>query len=145
MLIDLDEMGNKPIDKPVGKQAIDTKPINEQAVQMKKQIISLTKKHRSCAYLTNTLNFRCGQCNSIHRESYYNLLVSGDFKLQNPVNTLTTYIREGEYEEDVTVTPIIAKKVCTGCNSEMVLNFPVSLEYLLVILQSRPPNSNLYG
>lgn len=145
MLIDIDGMNNNPTNKTVAEQVIDTQPVNEQSVQMKNQIISLTKRRKDCAFLTNTLTFRCRQCNSRHKESYYNILISGNFQLQSPVNTITTYIREGEYEEDVTVTPIVAKNVCTECNSEMALEFPVSLEYLLVILQSRPPDSNLYG
>ena len=144
MLIDMDGMNNNPTNKTVGEQVLGEQGINEQVVQMRNQIISLTKQRKNCVFLTNTLTFRCSQCNSRHKESYYNILVNGNFQLQNPVNTITTYIREGELEEDVTVTPIVAKKVCTECNNETVLEFPVSLEYLLVILQSRPPDSSLY-
>lgn len=129
---------------PIG-EIIDAPAINEQVAQLKKQIISFTKRRRNCTFLTNTLMFRCDQCNKKYKVSYYDLLVNGNFELQSSVHTLTTYAREAEYEEDVTVTPILAKKLCTECDTKLMRDFPVSLEYLLVILQSRPPYSGLYG
>ena len=145
MLLNINEINNDPPKKTACKQACGVQETNAEAVSMNKHIVSLTKQHKNCAYLTNTLVFRCNQCNSKHKESYYDILVNGNFILQNPVNTITTYIREGEYEEDVTVTPIVANKVCIECNNKMIFEFPISLEYLLVILQSHPPDPSLYG
>lgn len=133
------------ISEIIDVKAIDKSAINDQVGQIKKQIISFTKRRRNYAFLTNTLTFRCDKCNKKYRVSYYDLLVNGNFELQSPVHTLTTYVREAEYEEDVTVTPIVAKRLCTGCDTELMRDFPVSLEYLLVILQSKPPDAGIYG
>ena len=145
MLENMDEPDIDPISEIIGVKTIDEPAINEQVTQIKNQIISFTKRRRNCVFLKNTITFRCDQCNKRYRVSYYDILVNGNFKLQSPVHTLTTYVREAEYEEDVTVTPIVANKLCTECNTELMQDFPVSLEYLLVILQSRPPDSGIYA
>lgn len=131
----VNETDNKPGNKSANRSIAD---------QMAGQIMSLTMRHKGDVYLANTIKFHCEQCNRRYMVSYYNILANGNFELKNPVHTLTTYVREAEYEEDVTVTPIVAKKVCTECNNEMIVEFPVSLEYLLVILQAKPPDSSLY-
>ncbi len=104
----------------------------------------LTKKHKK-GFLANRVALKCESCGQTEETAYYELLKDQQFEVLEPANVPNPYIMDGIYEEDVPATPIMFKRQCPNCGSEMEAFSPVPMEYILTILQSAQPDDIMYG
>lgn len=111
---------------------------------MKDSIISLSQKNRNNKFLKNKIELRC-KCGFSEKLTYYDFLAGGEFNIGKPSSILSPFISESVYDETITVTPIILSKKCPACGKELTAVFPLSLEELIPILQSQPPDPHMYG
>ncbi len=111
---------------------------------MKDTIIELSKKNRDNRFLKNKVELRC-KCGFFEKLTYYDFLASGEFEIGQVTPVLSPFISETIYDETVNVTPIRLSKKCPTCGEEMMAVFPLSIENLIPILQSKPPDPQMYG
>lgn len=111
---------------------------------MKDLIASLSRKNRSNKFLKNKIELRC-KCSYSLKLTYYDFLAGGEFDIGEATHTLSPFISEYVYEETITVTPLFLSKKCPVCGEEIKAVFPLSLEELISILQSQPPDFQMYG
>ncbi|VVB90573.1 Uncharacterised protein [uncultured archaeon] len=111
---------------------------------MKEKLISLSQQNKNNRFLKNKIELRCkcGYCESI---TYYDYLTSGEFNIGEPTTTISPFISEAVYDETISVTPLSSSKKCPACGKEIIAVFPLSLEELIPLLQSRPPDPHMYG
>lgn len=106
-----------------------------------KELISKTKK---TGFLANEISFTCPKCQHKENSTYFMLLKSQHFEILEPTTVLNTVIREFTIEEEISATPVRFILRCPKCGSQMEAFSPVSLEYLLIILQSGPADDMMY-
>lgn len=111
---------------------------------MKETLISLLQKNKNNNFLKNKIEFRC-RCGYSEKLTYYDFLIGGEFKIGQPTPTISPFISETIYDETINVTPLYLTKKCPVCGEEMTAVFPLSLENLIPILQSQPPDPQMYG
>lgn len=111
---------------------------------MKEILISLSKKNRHNRYLKNKLELRC-KCGFFENITYFDLLTGGEFNIGQPVATISPFISESVYDETINVTPLYFSIKCPECSEEISVVFPLSLENLISMLQSQPPDPLMYG
>jgi hypothetical protein len=111
---------------------------------MKEILISLSKKNTHNRYLKNKLEIRC-KCGYFQEITYFDLLTTGEFNIGQPVATISPFISESIYDETINVTPLHFSIKCPVCDEEISVVFPLSLENLISMLQSQPPDPLMYG
>ncbi len=111
---------------------------------MKEILISLSQKNRNNNFLKNKIEIQC-KCGYSEKLSYYDFLIGGEFSIGQPMSTISPFISETIYDETIQVTPLYLSKKCPLCDGEITAVFPLSLENLITILQSRPPDPQMYG
>lgn len=111
---------------------------------MKETIISLSQKNRNNRFLKNKLELRC-KCGFSEKLTYYDFLAGGEFNIGQPSSIISPFISEYIYDETVNVTPLQLSKKCPACGEEITAVFPLSMEDLISILQSQPPDPQMYG
>ncbi len=111
---------------------------------MKDTIIELSKKNRDNKFLKNKVELRC-KCGFSEKLTYYDFLAGGEFEIGQPAPVLSPFISETIYDETVNVTPILLSKKCPACGEDISAIFPLSVENLIPILQSKPPDPQMYG
>lgn len=111
---------------------------------MKDTIISLSQKNRNNKFLKNKIEIRC-KCGYSENITYYDFLAGGEFNFGQPVPVLSPFISESVYDETINVTPLQLAKKCPSCGGEIIAVFPLSLENLIPMLQSQPPDPQMYG
>ncbi|MFZ2410084.1 MAG: hypothetical protein WAW23_00790 [Candidatus Methanoperedens sp.] len=111
---------------------------------MKDSIISLLPKNRNNKFLKNKIELRC-KCGFSEKLTYYDFLVGGEFNIGQPSSILSPFISESVYDETIIVTPLNFSKKCPACGKDLTAVFPLSLEELMPILQSQPPDPHMYG
>lgn len=111
---------------------------------MKDTIISLSQKNRNNKFLKNKLELRC-KCGFSEKLTYYDFLAGGEFNIGQPSSIVSPFISESIYDETINVTPLQLSKKCPACGEEMTAVFPLSLEELIPILKSQPPDPQMYG
>ncbi len=111
---------------------------------MKDTIIELSKKNRDNKFLKNKVELRC-KCGFSEKLTYHDFLAGGEFEIGQPTPVLSPFISETIYDETVNVTPIRLSKKCPACGEEISVIFPLSVENLIPILQSKPPDPQMYG
>lgn len=111
---------------------------------MKELVISLSHKNRNNKFLKNKIELRC-KCGFSEKLTYYDFLAGGEFSIGQPSSILSPFISESVYDETITVTPVSVSKKCPACGELITAVFPLSLEELIPILQSQPPDPHMYG
>ncbi|MBU4492510.1 MAG: hypothetical protein KKD69_08625 [Euryarchaeota archaeon] len=111
---------------------------------MKDTISSLSQKNRNNKFLKNKIELRC-KCGYSEKLTYYDFLAAGEFNIGQTTPTLSPFISEAIYDETINVTPLLLSKKCPVCGEEMTAVFPLSIEDLIPILQSHPPDPQMYG
>ncbi|NJD77126.1 MAG: hypothetical protein FIB08_08555 [Candidatus Methanoperedens sp.] len=111
---------------------------------MKEILVSLLQKNRKNNFLKNKVEFRC-KCGYSNKISYLDFFSGGDFRIGQPIPTLSPFISESVYDETINVTPLYLSRKCPVCGEEITAVFPLSLENLISILQSQPPDPQMYG
>ena len=111
---------------------------------MKEILISLSQKNRHNNFLKNKIELRC-KCGSSEKLTYYDFLSGGEFIIGQPVSKISPFISEAIYEETITITPLHLSKKCPVCGKDITAVFPVSLENIVAILQTPPPDPYMYG
>lgn len=111
---------------------------------MKEKIISLSKGYKNNHFLKNEFEIRC-KCSYSEKITYYDFLIGGKFEIGKPIHTISPFISEGIYEETISVTPLNVSEKCPVCGERITAMFPLSLENLISILQSKPPDPQMYG
>ena len=111
---------------------------------MKEELMSLSQKARNNTFLKNKIELRC-KCGHSEKLTYYEFLTGGEFNIGQATPTISPFISEAVYDETINVTPLHLSKRCPGCGGEVIAVFPVSLEDLVMILKSRPPDPQMYG
>ncbi len=111
---------------------------------MKDTIIALSQKNRDNRFLKNKIELRC-KCGFSEKLTYYDFLAGGEFDIGQTAPILSPFISETIYDETVNATPIRLSKKCPACGEEISAVFPLSLENLIPILQSKPPDPQMYG
>lgn len=111
---------------------------------MKDVIISLVEKNRQNKFLKNTIELQC-KCGFKEEITYYDFLSGGDFEVGKPGKTVSPYISESIYDETISVTPLQSTKNCRSCGEKIDAFFPISLENIIPLLQSKPPDLLMYG
>ncbi len=111
---------------------------------MKDTIISLSQKNRNNKFLKNKIELQC-KCGCSEKLTYYDFLAGGEFIIGETTPTLSPFISEAIYDETINLTPLMLSKKCSGCGGEIRAVFPLSLEDLISILQSQPPDPQMYG
>ncbi len=111
---------------------------------MKEEIISLSQKAKNSAFLKNNIELRC-KCGHSEKLTYYEYLTCGEFGIGQAISTISPYISEAYYDETINVTPLHLSKQCAICGEKITVVFPVSLEDLILILRSKPPDPQMYG
>lgn len=111
---------------------------------MKDTIISLSQKNRNNRFLKNKIELRC-KCGFSEKLTYYDFLAGGEFNIGQPSSIVSPFISEYIYDETINVTPLQLSKKCPACGEEITAVFPLSMEDLISILQSQPPDPQMYG
>lgn len=111
---------------------------------MKDVVISLLQKNRNNIFLKNKIEFRC-KCSFSEKLTYYDFLAGGEFNIGQPTPIVSPFISEAIYDETISVTPLRLSKKCPVCGEEIAAVFPLSLEELISILHSQPPDPQMYG
>jgi hypothetical protein len=111
---------------------------------MKDTIIALSQKNRDNKFLKNKIELQC-KCGYSEKLTYYDFLAGGEFDIGQPTPVLSPFISEAIYDETINVTPLELSKKCPACGEEMTAVFPLSMENLIPILQSQPPDPQMYG
>ncbi len=111
---------------------------------MKETLISLSQKNKNNRFLKNKIELRC-ECGYSESTTYYDFLTAEEFKIGEPIMTISPFISEAVYDETITVTPLRLSKKCPACGKEITAVFPVSLENLIPMLKSQPPDPQMYG
>jgi hypothetical protein len=110
---------------------------------MKDTIISLSQKNRNNRFLKNKIEIRC-KCGYSENMTYFDFLEGGEFNFGQPIPVLSPFISESIYDETINVTPLQLTKKCPECGEEITVMFPLSLENLIPMLQSQPPDPQMY-
>ncbi len=111
---------------------------------MKDTIIALSQKNRDNKFLKNKIELQC-KCGYSEKLTYYDFLAGGEFDIGQPTPVLSPFISESIYDETINMTPLQLSKKCPACGEEMTAVFPLSMENLVSILQSQPPDPQMYG
>ena len=111
---------------------------------MKDSLVSLSKKNRDNIFLKNKLNLQC-KCGYSGKITYYDFLSGGEFSIGEPTQTISPYVSEGIIEETISVTPINLTIKCPDCGEDITAVFPMSLQDIISLLQSQPPDPQMYG
>ncbi len=111
---------------------------------MKEILISLSKKNKSNRFLKNKIEIRC-KCGYSDSITYYDFLIGGEFDIGQPTSTISPFISEAVYDETISVTTLHSSKKCPECGDGITAIFPLSLEELIHVLQSKPPDPQMYG
>lgn len=111
---------------------------------MKDVIISLLAQHKKNAFLKNTIELRC-KCGFLDKITYYDFLSGGEFEIGKPAHTVSPFISESIYNETISVTPLHFSRKCPSCKEDIITVFPISLENIIPMLQSKPPDLLMYG
>jgi hypothetical protein len=111
---------------------------------MKDAIISLLEQNKKNSFLKNTLELRC-TCSFLEKITYYDFLSGGEFEIGKPTHTVSPYITESIYDETISVTPLKLSRKCPSCGENIIIVFPISLENIIPMLQSKPPDLIMYG
>lgn len=111
---------------------------------MKDEVISLAQKNRNNKFLKNKIELKC-KCGFSDEITYYEFLAEGEFNIGEPTSVISPFISEYVYDETIRVTPLILSKKCTACGEEIAIVFPLSLEELIPLLKSQPPDMQMYG
>lgn len=111
---------------------------------MKDIVVSLSQKNRNNKFLKNKVELQC-KCGYSGKITYYEFLSGGEFTIGQATPTISPFISESVYDETINVTPLHLSKKCPACGTEMTAVFPLSLEDVISILQSRPPDPQIYG
>jgi hypothetical protein len=111
---------------------------------MKEILIPLLQKNKGNNFMKNKIEFKC-KCGYSEKLSYYDFLAGGEFKIGQAIPTISPFISETIYDETINVTPLYSSKKCPQCGMEITTVFPLSLENLIPILQSHPPDPQMYG
>ncbi len=111
---------------------------------MKEILISLLQKNKNNKFLKNNIELGC-KCGYSEKLTYYDFLTGGEFKIGQVMPTISPFISETIYDETINVTPLYLSKKCPVCSEEITAVFPLSLENLIPILQSQPPDPQMYG
>lgn len=107
-------------------------------------IKELVSKKRKTGFLANEISFTCPDCRFKENSTYFVLLKAQHFEILEPITILNTVIREFTIEEEINATPVKFILKCPKCGSQMEAFSPVSLEYLLKILQSEPTDDMMF-
>ena len=110
---------------------------------MKDAIISLLEQNKKNKFLKNTIELRC-KCGFSEKITYYDFL-SGEFEIGKPTHTVSPFISESIYDETISVTPLQLSRKCPSCKEDITAVFPISLENIIPMLQSKPPDLLMYG
>lgn len=111
---------------------------------MNDKINSLLQKNRNNEFLKNKIEIKC-KCGYLEKITYFDLLSGGEFNIGQPASIISPFISESVYDETIIVTPIQLSRECPSCGGMIATMFPISLEDLIPILQSQPPDPNMYG
>ncbi len=111
---------------------------------MKDTIISLLQKNKTNKFLKNKIELTC-KCGYSERITYYDFLAGGEFNIGRPTPTISPFITESVYDETINITPLHLSKKCPLCDGEIATVFPLSLEDIISILKSQPPDPQMYG
>ncbi len=111
---------------------------------MNDAINSLLQKNRNNKFLKNKIELRC-QCGYSEKITYYDFLAGGEFNIGQPASIISPFISESVYDETINVTPIHLSRKCPSCGEPISVVFPLSLEDLVHILHSQPPDPQMYG
>ncbi len=111
---------------------------------MKDTIISLSKDNIGNRFLKNTIELKC-KCGHSEKITYYDFLVGGEFDIGETSQTVSPFISESIYDETIRVTPLHLARKCPLCGGEMKAVFPIAVENLIPMLQSKPPDPLMYG
>lgn len=77
--------------------------------------------------------------------TYYDFLSKGQYEIGQTSQTVSPFISESIYDETIHITPLNLIMECPLCHTEIIVVFPISLETLIPMLQSRPPDPQMYG
>lgn len=111
---------------------------------MKDTIISLSKKNKNNKFLKNVVEFKC-KCGYTEKITYYDFLAGGEFNIGQTTQAVSPFISESIYDETIRITPLNLLKKCSVCGKDMAAVFPISLENLIPMLHSQPPDPHMYG
>ncbi|MCX9083722.1 MAG: hypothetical protein OIN87_02865 [Candidatus Methanoperedens sp.] len=111
---------------------------------MKDAIISLMDQNKKNKFLKNTVELRC-KCGFSEKITYFDFLSGGEFEIGKPTRTVSPFISESIYEETISVTPLMLSRKCSSCGEIIVTVFPISLENIIPMLRSGPPDLLMYG
>ena len=111
---------------------------------MKEELMSLSQKTGNNMFLRNKIELRC-KCGHSEKLTYYEFLSRGEFNIGQATSTISPFISEAIYDETINLTPLLLSKRCPACGGEIMAVFPVSLEDLMQLLRSRPPDPQMYG
>ena len=111
---------------------------------MKDAIISLLEQNKKNKFLKNMIELRC-KCGFLEKITYYDFLSGGEFEIGKPTHTVSPFISESIYDETISVTPLELSRKCPLCAENMLVVFPISLENIIPLLQSKPPDLFMYG
>ena len=111
---------------------------------MKDVISSLLEQNKNNKFLKNTIELRC-KCGFSEKITYYDFLSGREFEKGKPVHTISPFISESIYDEMISVTPLQLSRKCPSCNEDIIIVFPISLENIIPMLQSKPPDLLMYG
>ena len=111
---------------------------------MKDTIVSLSQKNRYNKFLKNKIEISC-KCGYSDNITYFEFLAGGEFNFGQPVPILSPFISESGYDETINVTPLQLTRKCPEFGKEIIVVFPLSLENLIPMLQSQPPDPQMYG
>lgn len=111
---------------------------------MKDILLTLLEKNRNNRFLKNKIKLQC-KCGYSSTITYFDFLSSGEFNIEKPTPVISPFISESIYDETINVSPLISSRKCPVCGGEIMSVFPLSLENLIPILQSQPPDPQMYG
>jgi len=111
---------------------------------MKEMLVPLLQKNRNNNFLKNKIEFKC-KCGYSEKLTYYDFLSGDELNIGKATPTISPFISEAIYDETISVTPIYLSKKCQVCGQEITAVFPLSLENIISILQSKPPDPQMYG
>ncbi len=110
---------------------------------MKDAIGSLLEQNKKNKFLKNTIELRC-KCGFLEMITYYDFLSGGEFEIGKPTHTVSPFISESIYDETISVTPLQLSRKCPSCKEDIIIVFPISLENISPMLQSKPPDILMY-
>ncbi len=112
---------------------------------MKETITALLKQNSNNRFLKNRIKLKCEKCGFCETITYYDFLSRAEYEIGQTSQTVSPFISESIYDETIHVTPLTLNRKCPICHEEIKIVFPISIETLIPMLQSRPPDPQMYG